>query len=247
MRRKEVDIETGSGRMRTFVFHPERDGPHPIVIFLMDALGIRQELFDMAQRLAAPGYYVVMPNLYYRSNVLDVGPHPAPDDKVNIARITGYLEQLTIPRVLDDLDAVLKFADSQPAAALGPVGCLGYCMSGRFAVGMAARHPERVAAAASIYGTSLMTDAPDSPHLLAERAKGELYLCFAESDDWTPLSTVAAISDHLAKSDANVEVEIYRGKVHGFTFPSRHCYDPDATEQHWERLYSLFGRRLRRG
>ena len=246
MQQQEVEISTKDGKIETYVFHPDRDCPHPVIIFLMDALGIRQELFDMAQRLAAPGYYVVMPNLYYRSGVLDVGPHPAPDDAANIARITRDLEELTTPRVMDAIDAVIAFVDTQSAAAPGPMGCVGYCMSGRFAINVAARHPARIAAAASIYGTWLMTDAADSPHLAAARAKAELYLCFAESDFWTPLTTVSAIAEHLRKSNASAEVELYAGKEHGFTFPSRPAYDSHANEQHWERLYSLFGRRLTR-
>ena len=245
MIKKQIDVPTKDGKMTTFVFHPDRGRPHPVILFLMDALGVRPELFAMAQRLAAPGYHVVVPNLYYRSNVLDVGPHPAADDRAGIARIEGFLAALSIAKVNDDIDALLAFTDAQPSAAPGPVGIVGYCMSGRFAISAAARHPERIAAAASIYGTSLVTDAPDSPHLAAQRVKAEQYYCFAEIDAWTPLTMVDALSAHLSKSDANAEVELYRGKEHGFTFPSRAAYDPDATEQHWERLFSLFQRRLK--
>jgi len=143
--------------------------------------------------------------------------------------------------VMDDTDALIAFADADAAASKGPIGCVGYCMSGQYALSAAARHPGRVAAAASIYGVRLVTDAPDSPHLTARRAKAKLYVGCAQTDHWAPLEMVETLRKTLADDGADAEVEIYPGVEHGFAFPQRPAYDRAAAERHWERLFALFG------
>jgi carboxymethylenebutenolidase len=143
---------------------------------------------------------------------------------------------------MDDAEALLAWVDSQAAARPGSVGTVGYCMSGQYAVNAAVRFPGRVAAAASIYGVRLVTEAPDSPHLAVGRTKAELYFGCAEIDRWAPLEMVAALTEAMA--DADAEVELYPGVEHGFAFPQRAAYDRDAAERHWERLFALFRRRL---
>ena len=238
-----IEIPTAAGRMGTFVCHPERDGPHPVVLFFMDAPGIREELRDMARRLATVGYYVLLPNLYYRARAdeLFTGAHPVSRDTM-----FEMMNDLTIAKAMDDTDALLAFADTDAAAARGPAGVLGYCMSGQHAIAAAARHPGRIAAAASIYGTRLVTDEPDSPHRLALKAKAELYLACAEHDEYAPLDMVTAMRDAMREGGVNAEAEIYPGVGHGFAFPKRGAYDKAAAERHWERLFALFDRALRR-
>ena len=153
---------------------------------------------------------------------------------------------LTIPLIMDDTDALIAFADHDPAASRGPMGTLGYCMSGQYAINAAARHPERVAAAASIYGVQLVTDAHDSPHLVAARARAELYVACAEIDHWAPLEMVEQFGQALSAAGVNGEVELYPGAHHGFAFPQRPAYDRDAAERHWERLFALWRRNLQR-
>lgn len=236
-------IVTADGQMTTYICHPERHGPHPIVILYMDAYGYREELRAIACRLATSGYYVMLPNLYYRMGVNELGPIPEPGDERRIGRLTACVQSLTIPTVMDDTRALLNHADSDPNAA-NSVGCVGYCMSGRFAVAAAAYMPDRIKAAASIYGTWLVSDDPDSPHRAAARAGAELYFACAEEDHWAPLDVVATLDRTLKTIGANAEVEIYRGVEHGFAFPSRHSYDRVATDRHWERLIALFRRNL---
>ena len=237
-----ADIPTPDGTMRTFLCHPERDGPHPVILLLMDAPGVRGELRDMARRLACVGYYVMLTNLYYRAGVEEIfkGPNPLSTDQM-----FALMNKTTIARVMVDVDTLLAFADIDPAAASGPVGVLGYCMSGQHAINAAARHPDRIGAAASIYGTRLVTDKPDSPHVMASKATAELYLGCAESDDYAPLAMVEQMREALRACGAHAEVEIYPGVGHGFAFPKRGAYDKPAAERHWERLFSLFGRTLR--
>ncbi|MBX3484743.1 dienelactone hydrolase family protein [Phenylobacterium sp.] len=237
-----VDIPTRDGKTTTFIVHPERGGPHPLVMFYMDAPAIREELRDMARRIATAGYYVMLPNLYYRKGVLELGDLPPLPEAEARARMFDLMGSLSIPLVMDDTDALLDFADRDPAASRGKAGAIGYCMSGQYAINAAARHPERIACAASLYGVQLVTDRPDSPHLAAQKTRAELYFACAEHDSYAPREMVEALDASL--KDANAEVELYPGVHHGFAFPGRPVYDKPAAERHWERLFALFRRNL---
>jgi carboxymethylenebutenolidase len=239
-----VDIATKDGATTTFIAHPERDGAHPIILFFMDAPAIREELRDMARRIAAVGYYVMLPNLYYRRGVMELADLPPLPDAEARARMFDLMGSLTIPMVMDDGDALLNFADRDPAASKGKVGTLGYCMSGQYAINFAGRYPQRVGAAASVYGVQLVTDRPDSPHLMAQKAKGELYFACAEHDTYAPLEMVEALDQTVKAKNLNGEVELYPGVHHGFAFPQRAVYDKPAAERHWERLFALWRRTL---
>jgi carboxymethylenebutenolidase len=239
---QQIDIPTRDGKTTTFICHPEREGPHPTILFYMDAPAIREELRDMARRLACVGYHVMLPNLYYRSGVMELAALGLKDADAFRARMFELMGSLTMTMIMEDTDALLDYAQGQAAADASRVGCVGYCMSGQYAVNAAARHPERVAAAASIYGVRLVTDRPDSPHLAPATATAELYFACAETDHWAPPEMVEALAK--AMNRANAEVEIYPGVEHGFAFPQRPAYDKQAAERHWERLFSLFRRRL---
>ncbi len=241
---QQIELPTRDGRMGTFIVHPERHGPHPVVLFYMDAPGIREELRDMARRLASAGYCVMLPSMYYRHDVFELGPIPQDEDDPARKRMFELMFSLTIPLVMQDTEALLAFAAMQDAAGKGPVGAVGYCMSGRYAVSAAVHFPDRVKAAASIYGTHLMTDEPDSPHRTALTADAELYFACAEFDRWVPLETIDPLRQTLAAGGVKAEVELYPGAHHGFAFPKRPVYDRDAAERHWERLHALYRRRL---
>lgn len=242
---QQIEISTKDGQITTFISHPERHGPHPVIIFYMDAPGIREELRDMARRLASVGYYVMLPNLYYRAGVMELGPLPADMESPERKRMFELMYSLTIPLVMADTETLLAFADTQEAAGKGAAGCVGYCMSGRYAASAAVHFPDRVTAAASIYGTHLMTDEADSPHLTARKAKAEFYFACAEIDRWAPLEMIEPLREALRGDAVNAEVELYPGVEHGFAFPKRPAYDKAAAERHWERLFDLFSRRLR--
>jgi carboxymethylenebutenolidase len=239
-----IDIATKDGKTTTFVVHPERDGPHPIVLFYMDAPAIREELRDMARRIATAGYYVMLPNLYYRKGVLELADLPPLPEAEARARMFELMGSISIPMIMADTDALLDYADRDPAASPGKAGAIGYCMSGQYAVNAAARHPERIACAASLYGVQLVTDRPDSPHLAAQKSGAEFYFACAEHDTYAPLEMVEALDASLKGAGANAEVELYPGVHHGFAFPGRAVYDKPAAERHWERLFALFRRNL---
>jgi carboxymethylenebutenolidase len=241
---RTLELATPDGVTTTFVVHPERGGPHPLVLFFMDAPAIREELRDMARRMASGGYYVMLPNLYYRSGVLEIGDLPKLPEAEARERMFGFMGSLTIPAVMSDADALLAFAQADPAASTDRIATIGYCMSGQYAINFAARHPDTVASAASIYGVRLVTDEPDSPHRAAAAAKGEIYAACAEDDDYAPLEMVAALDAAFKATGVNGEVEIYPGVHHGFAFPQRAAYDKPAAERHWERLSALWRRTL---
>ena len=187
---KTVDIATKDGAMETFICRPER-GTHPAVFLLMDAPGIRDELRDMARRLATVGYCVLLPNLYYRAGRDAVfGPQVLEHGSPEHQRMRAIRTKMTIPPVMDDVAAMTAFADGQEGVKRGPVGMHGYCMSGPYALAAAARYPDRVAAAASFYGTWLVSDAVESPHLSFGKVKGELRIACAEHDELAPLPMV---------------------------------------------------------
>ena len=175
-----VDIPTKDGKTTTFIVHPDRGGPFPVILFYMDAPAIREELRDMARRLATSGYYVVLPNMYYRDGVMELGTLPTDPDAPERKKMFQHMNNLTIPLVMDDTEGLLKFIEGQSAASKGPMGCVGYCMSGQYAINAAARWPDRIVAAASIYGTRLITDEPHSPHLAAQKVKGDIYIGCAD-------------------------------------------------------------------
>jgi len=240
-----VDITTADGPMETFVCRPERGGPCPAVFFLMDAHGIREELRDMARRLATVGYYVLLPNLYYRAGRDTIfGPDVLQEGSTEHTRMRAVRTKMTIPPVMRDIAAMLAFVDRQDAVTPGPVGCHGYCMSGPYALAAAARYPDCIAAAASFYGTWLVSEAEESPHRSLGQVKGELYIACAEHDNLAPLPMVEALQGLFKQSGAAGELELYPGVHHGFAFPQRWCYDKQAAERHWERLLALYRRRL---
>lgn len=248
MQEREITLTTADGMMDCFICHPEEDGPHPAVIFYMDAPGIREELRDMVRRIATVGYYVIMPNMYYRTGTeghygFDLAR--IRDDKAELDKMFAVMNSLTNALVVSDTGPILEHVRSDPAAAPGPFGCVGYCMSGRYVMSAGAAFPEDFSAIASYYGVGIITDQPDSPHLKAASITAECYLAFAETDGHVPDQIVADLPGILQAAGVTHRVETYPGTGHGFAFPQRDAYVKAAAERHWERMFALFERRLR--
>ena len=237
-----IDIPTKDGTTTTFITYPERRGPFPVILFYMDAPGIREELRDMARRLGTSGYYVMLPNMYYRAGAMELGPINPDPNSPERKRMFELMHSLNIPLVMEDTRALLAYAEGQAVANTRMVGSVGYCMSGRYAINAATHFPESVKAAASMYGVQLATEQPDSPHLAASRTQAELYFGCAETDIYAPMEIIEQVKAGMKGS--NNEVEIYPGTHHGFAFPKRPVYDRDAAERHWERLLALYRRNL---
>ncbi len=241
---QHLDIPTADGAMNTFVVHPEEGGPFPVVLFYMDAPGKREELHDMARRIAAVGYFVVLPNLYYRSS-RDF--RLAERTEAAMAHMFALMATLDAATTECDTRALLRHVDAQPQADAARIGAVGYCMSGPFVMWAAAAYPERIRCIASIHGANMATDQPDSPHRIAPKVRCESYFACAEIDKWAPPADIEKLQAALHEAGTPHRIEWFPGVEHGFVFPLRAgIYDRDAAERHWERLFSLFERTLRR-
>jgi carboxymethylenebutenolidase len=238
---KHLDIPTADGAMNSFVVYPDEGGPYPVVIFLMDAPGYREELHDMARRIAAVGYYVVLPNLYYR-RTRDYWLKERTE--ASMAVMFEHMNSLTNAMVTSDTAAILKFADDQPEAKAQVVSAVGYCMSGPFVFAAAAAFPERVKSIAAIHPARMVTDQSDSPHLMAAQIKCETYIACAEVDIWAPPATIKTLEDSLVAGGTPYRLEWYGKCEHGFVFPQRAIYNKAAAERHWERLFALWKKTL---
>jgi carboxymethylenebutenolidase len=239
---QHIDIPTADGAMNTFVTYPDEGGPFPTVLFYMDAPGKREELHDMARRLATVGYCVVQPNLYYRRSrdyrLLE-------RTEAGMAEMFGHMHSLNRLTTECDTEAMLRFVDSLPQADTSRIGAVGYCMSGPFVVWAAGAFPDRLRCIASIYGANMVTDQPDSPHRVVNKVRCEAYFACAEIDKWAPPPAVAQLKAALEAAGTPHRIEWYPGAEHGFAFPLRvGIYNKPAAERHWERLFSLFRRHL---
>ncbi len=246
MKETNLNLNTPDGVLDTFVCHPD-EGVHPVVIMYMDAPGIRDELRDMASRFATAGYYVMLPNLYYRVGTEGNYGYDLTkirEDDAHLKRMHDCRLSLTNELTVQDTQPLLDHCRNDPAAATGPVGCVGYCMSGSFVCAVGAAYPDDFAAVASFYGVGIITDEPDSPHLAASAIKAETYLAFASDDPWVPQAVLEQLPDVIKDANWNARVEIYPDTGHGFAFPQRADYNRDAGERHWERTLDLFKRNL---
>ena len=241
-------LKTADGDMDCFVTRPEEGGPFPAVILYMDAPGIREELRDMARRIATVGYYVLLPNMYYRTGTegnygFDLAR--IREDDAELQKMFGVMNSLTNALVVSDTAPMLAHIRDAAEASSGPVGCVGYCMSGRYVMSVGAAYADSFAAIASYYGVGIVTDQPDSPHLKAGQIRGECYLAFAETDSYVPDEIVAQLPGLLDAAGTNYRVETYPGTGHGFAFPKREAFVKQAAERHWERMFALFERNLK--
>ncbi len=243
-----IDVDTVDGRMDCHVFTPEglprrsAEGAEawPPVILFMDAFGIRPQLAEMAQRLASNGYFVVVPNLYYRSGVYaPFDPKLVTAEGPERDRFKGMIRSITDTMVMRDTAAVIAMIDAHQSARPGPIGVVGYCMGGGFALSAAGTFPERVVAALSFHGGSLATDKPDSAHLLANRMRARVYVGVAEIDPSFSPEQQHRLETALSQAGVNHTIETYKGARHGFAVTGHLVYDRDSSERHWQRLLQV--------
>jgi carboxymethylenebutenolidase len=236
---RQVEVSTPDGEMTTFIFHPDHDGPHPVVLYLMDAPSIRPALRDMASRLATAGYYVMLPYLFYRGGPFrEFGQS---DEDMHARR--DLMGTVTPTNIVADAEALLAVAAADPWARDGAVGAVGFCMSGGLVISLARALPERLAAVASIHGAWLVTDSPDSPHLGLSQVRAEVHLAWVDGDPTAPPETIPVMRDSLEKAGVLYTFDLITDAVHGFA-PAGERYDRVASELHWERVHSLLRRNL---
>ena len=243
---RELDIATQDGAMNTYTVRPEDGGPLPVVLMLMDAPGVREELRIISRRIAQSGYYVLLPNLYYRT-VRDfvLGPtRDHPDADANRKKMLDIITTIPNAKVSADVGVILDRVPAMPDARPGKIALVGYCMSGAYVTHAAATHPDRIACFASYYGTRLITDKPDSPHLRLADITAEAYYSFAEHDSYVPLDQVAAFEKLLAAAPFPSRSETEMGTEHGYAFADRGQLNEAAREKHYERMLALYRRHI---
>ncbi|MDE0757280.1 MAG: dienelactone hydrolase family protein [Pseudomonadales bacterium] len=241
---RQIEIKTPDGSMTTFEFHPEEDGPYPIVLYLMDAPSIRPALKDMASRLASAGYYVLLPFLYYRKT--PYREFGLSDEDMHVRR--EYMMAVNRDCIIIDTQAMLEYTrNNDKADSSGQIGAVGFCMSGPLVMGLLQRMPEKVAAVASIHGAWLVSDQDDSPHKEIDQIKGEVYFGWADNDPTATREELEIMDKALADQGVNYRIEFMEGALHGFAPPGGERYHRTASEKHWERVHDLFRRNLDRG
>ncbi|MGE0803747.1 MAG: dienelactone hydrolase family protein [Lautropia sp.] len=237
-------VRTPDGLMETFIATPGGPGPFPVVVMYQNVGGMSPVLLHLARRVAAEGYYCALPDLYYRLGKVVIDPENKTPQVTALRKLV--LDSLSDADVMADTGVLLRFLESDPAAARGHAGSVGFCMGGRFVIQAAAAFPDVFAAHGSLFGTRMMTDAPDSPHKLLEHLRGEVYFGFAEHDYALPLPQAHEFIALAEKQcTARWEADIHPGAHHGFSFPGRPVYQKAAAEKSWERIFSMFQRQLK--
>jgi carboxymethylenebutenolidase len=249
---KYLSIKTPAGDMDAYVTYPEIGHPCPAIVIFMDIWGLREELFDVARRIAVAGYYCIVPNTYYRQGQVRFEFRNAKGAMLSIEElppetqedIRSTMRTLTDDMVVTDIRSVLAHLATEPVRG-GPIGALGYCMGGRHALSVAAHYPDKFRATASLHGTRLVTDRPDSIHRLSDRFRGEVYCGFAERDSLAPRSTIETLATSLGKQPKlSYAYLVHPDTDHGYSLPDRDVYRKHAANRDWERIFAMFRRQL---
>jgi carboxymethylenebutenolidase len=248
MSRTAVEIRTPDGVCPASLFRPDGNASNawPGVIFYMDGPGIRPVLFEMGERLAAAGYLVLLPDLFYRA-----GPYAPIDVKTLFSdpdkrAAHGRLFTSTSnAKAAADTRAFIAYLDSRAELAGRKIGVTGYCMGGGMVLTAAATYPDRIAAAASFHGGRLATDHPESPHNFAPSIKARVLVAGADNDQGFPPEQADKLRAALTAARVDHRVEIWQGAAHGWTMKDIPIYNEAAAERHWTEMLALFDLTLR--
>ncbi len=246
----DVEITTSDGTSDAAFFHPAT-GTHPAVVIWTDVFGLRPTFREFGRRLAAEGYSVLVPNPFYRTAKAPLFEDPSKFDFSN-ADNRAKLQSLTAPAmapgaVEKDATAYIAWLDSQPSVSkTKKIGTQGYCMGGPLVLRTAAAVPARVGAGASFHGGGLVTDMPDSPHLLAPKIKAQLYIAIAASDDARQPDAKDKLKEAFSAAHVKAEVVVYADTQHGWCVPDmpmqmgKPIYDKKDAETAWSHLLTLY-------
>jgi len=243
---RDVDVPMASGVADSALFYPAGKGTWPGVLIWTDILGLRPVFRDMGRRLAAQGYVVLVPNPFYRSRKAPVVDgsfdFSKPEDR---AKVMPLAAALTADANVSDAKFLITFLDAQPQTSKkAKLGVQGYCMGGPLTFRTAATVPARVGAAATFHGGGLVTDKPDSPHLLIPQMKSQTYCAVADNDDKRDPAAKEKLKEAFASANVPSKVEVYAGANHGWTVKGSTPYDEAAAERAWSELTSLYQKAL---
>lgn len=242
MSEREEQIKTNDGAMTTFIAHPDAGGPFPVVFVYMDALGLREELRGIGRRIAGEGYFVVVPDLYYRFGdglTFDAWKLQDPQSG-EMQEMFGYVQQLDDQAVMDDTRAVLDHLEHESLASSGPKACVGFCLGGRLVVRAMSTFPEVFAAGSALHPSFIVADGPDSAHLRIGEIRGELYVGLGGADAFQPAEAFDPARAELERHAIRHAAEVHEGADHGFMIPGAPSFQDEASERSWERTFDLF-------
>jgi carboxymethylenebutenolidase len=236
----EVRIVTPDGTCDAYFVHPVA-GVDPAVLIWPDIFGLRPAFRQMGKRLAESGYAVLVVNPFYRKSPAPTSvPHADMDDPATRSALMALAQSLTADTAGTDAKAFIAWLDAQPAVDKArKMGVTGYCMGGPLVLRTAAAIPDRIGAAATCHGGGLVTDKPDSPHLLIPKMKAHALIAIASNDDAKQPDAKDVLKDAFAKASLPAEIEVYGGALHGWCPPDSHVYSPEAAEKAWGRLLAL--------
>ncbi len=247
----DVEVKTPSGTCDAALVHPQGQGQWPAVILFPDAFGLRPTMRDMAKRLAQDGYTVLVPNPYYRSTKAP-GIPPGFDfsNPTDRQKLTALRAPLTSDAVMQDATAYVAFLDAQASVKrTAKIGVVGYCMGGPMTMQAAAALPHRVGAGASFHGGGLVTDKPDSPHLLVPKIKAQYYFGIAANDDAQQPEAKVKLREAFSNAGLIAKIEVYEGCLHGWCVKDmplspegKPIYNEAQAERAWNELVTLFKR-----
>src|SRR4051812_43284769 len=241
---KNIDVRTADGVSDALLVRPDSTDPLPAVINLTDGLGFRPAFAEQSKRIAECGYVVLTPNIFYRVSKSPVFPfEPDFSSDATKARFRELTEPLTPVAMARDGSAYVDFLASQPFVSGGPMGVIGFCFAGKFALNVAAARPDRIAAAASFHGGGLFTDTVDSPHLVLQRVKARLYFGHATNDASMPTEAIEKFEWALQSWGRSYESEMYEAK-HGWMIPGREVFDPENAKRGFDKLMGLLDETL---
>jgi carboxymethylenebutenolidase len=239
-----IEIKTPDGVANAYLVRPDGE-PHPGVLFIPDAFGLRPAIEEMADRVAADGYVVLAPNVFYRAGRAPVealvGPVGGENRASAFQAVLPLIKALTPARIAADGGSYLDCLER--VAAPGPLGITGYCMGGRLAWRIAATHPGRVAALAAFHTAGLVGDDPESTHLsAADLGPVEAYFGFADEDPGATPEQIATLRQALEAAGVRYTAEVYEGAHHGYAVPDAPAYDKAASERQFRELSALLKR-----
>jgi carboxymethylenebutenolidase len=241
----DVDVKTPDGTADAYFVHPTR-GKHSGVLMWPDIFGLRPAFKQMAARLASSGYSVLVVNPFYRIKRAPTSPpHPDFNDPATQKELFALMSSLTPERVVTDAQAFVPWIERQPSVSrTRKMATTGYCMGGPFTFRTAAAFADRIGAGCSFHGASLVTDRPDSPHLLIPSIKAEYLVAIAANDDKRQPDAKTILREAFAKAHLHAEVEVYPGTMHGWCPPDSRVYDHAQAELAWSRQLALLKRAL---
>ena len=244
----DVEIKMPDGTCDAAFIHPST-GSHPGVLVWTDALGLRPSMRDIAKRIAADGYSVLVPNPFYRSAKAPVFDSSFSfQNQADMAKLKELMGSVNAPGNPEkDAVAYIAFLDAQKQVNKAKkIGTQGYCMGGPLVVRTCAAVPDRVGAGGSFHGGGLVTDRPDSPHLLASKIKARMYFGVASNDDARQPDAKDKLKESFAAAHVPAEIEVYAGALHGWCVPDmplqngKPIYSKPDAERAWGKLVELY-------